>query len=168
MQVILGKEVGLVQWNPDLLLCFEFCDLVVSITVFVYVANTALSSFTMHIARREWDRISMTPTSVTISEVKFYLEGLETSRWKRFKHAMPFIATSWRYDADFKILALLFKNKFHLDVHFDYVMYVKQVLGDIVVSTANLSTCALTAPYLCNQNLRPLTTTGILLLQGTG
>jgi hypothetical protein len=142
-QVILGKELGVIDWNPRLLLCFEFCDLLVSITVFVYVANTAMSSFTMKIAQREWDRIAMTPTSVIIADVKFYLEGLPKSRWKRFKHWMPLVASSWRNDADFKILALLFKTKFHLDIHFDYVMYVKQVLEDVVVSTANLSTCAL-------------------------
>ena len=142
-QVILGKELGLIDWNPRLLLCFEFCDLLVSITVFVYVANTAISSFTMHIAQRDWDRIAMTPTSVIIADVKFYLESLKKSRWKRFKHWMPFVASSWRNDADFKILALLFKTKFHLESNFDYVMYVKQVLEDVVVSTANLSTCAL-------------------------
>lgn len=140
--MILGKELQWIDWNPKTMLCFEFCDLLVSISVFVYVANTAISSATMHVARRQWDRMSMTPTSVIIADVNFYLESLQTSRWKRFKHAMPLVATSWRTEADFKILMLLFKTKFHLQVHFDYVMYVKQVLGDVVVSTANLSTCA--------------------------
>ena len=55
--MILGKELQLIDWNPKTMLCFEFCDLLVSISVFVYVANTAISSFTMHVIRREWDRI---------------------------------------------------------------------------------------------------------------
>ena len=44
--MILGKELQWIDWNPKTMLCFEFCDLLVSISVFVYVANTAISSAT--------------------------------------------------------------------------------------------------------------------------
>ena len=42
--VIMGKELEWIQWTPETLHCFEFCDLLVSICVLFYVANTAISS----------------------------------------------------------------------------------------------------------------------------
>jgi len=138
--VILGKEVGAVTMNTATLHCFEFCDLLVSICVLIYVANTAISSFAMHTAQREWDRIAMTPTVAVMEDVSFYLEGLEKSRWKRIKHSLPFIAKKELAMGDFKVLELLFKKSHHLPSHFDYVMYMKLVLEDVVVSLANIST----------------------------
>ena len=36
-------------------------DLLVSITVLLYVGNTTVSCMSMHMTRREWDRIAMKP-----------------------------------------------------------------------------------------------------------
>ena len=138
--VILFKELGWIHWNTATLHCFEFCDLLVSICVLIYVGNTAMSSFTMHITQREWDRMSMTPTAAVIEDVTYYLDGLQTSGCKRFKHCLPLVATEWRAEADFKIMQLLFKTKFHMPAHFDYVMYIKAILEENVVSMANIST----------------------------
>ena len=60
--LIMGKEIGVVTWNNETLHCFEFCDLLVSICVLVYVANCAVFSISMHTAQRNWDRIALTPT----------------------------------------------------------------------------------------------------------
>ena len=125
------------QMNPETLHCFEFCDLLVSICVLVYVGNCAISSSVMHTAQRNWDRIAHTSVVEVIEDVYFYLERLETSRWKRFKHRF---SSGWRDDADFKMMELLFKSKFHLPHNFDYVHYIKLVLEDVVVTTANIST----------------------------
>lgn len=102
--VILLKELSLLHFNYDTLHVFEFCDLLVSISVLIYILNCALSSMTMSITQREWDRMAMTQTSVISEEVSSYLKGLQTSGWARFKHKMPFMAMEWRTDADFKIL----------------------------------------------------------------
>ena len=58
--VILSKEFGM-HMAPETLHCFEFCDLLVSITVLLYVANTAISCASMHTTRRNWDRICPRP-----------------------------------------------------------------------------------------------------------
>ena len=138
--LIMGKEVGAVDWGPETLHCFEFCDLLVSICVLFYVANTAISSLAMHVTQREWDRMAMKPVAAVMDDVTVYLDGLQSSGYKRLKHFLPFVASEWRDEADFKILQLLFKTKFHLHPHFDYVMYVKSVLEDNVVAMANVST----------------------------
>ena len=138
--VILFKELEWIHWNTATLHCFEFCDLLVSICVLIYVGNTAMSSFTMHITQREWDRMSMTPTAAVIEDVNYYLDSLQTSGCRQCKHIMPFMATEWRAEADFKIMQLLFKTKFHMPAHFDYVMYIKAILEENVVSMANIST----------------------------
>ena len=53
--LIMGKEVGIIDWSAETLHCFEFCDLLVSICVLVYVANCAISSHGMKSTQREWD-----------------------------------------------------------------------------------------------------------------
>ena len=60
--VILLKEVDVLHFNSETLHVFEFCDLLVSICVLIYVANCAVSSLTMSGTQREWDRIAMMPT----------------------------------------------------------------------------------------------------------
>ena len=138
MQVILCKELKVITWNHATLSCFEFCDLLVSICVLIYVGNTAVSSFAMHITQRKWDRVSMKPTVEVKDDIVHYLHTVETSYCKRFRHVLP--GTDWRDEADFKLLQLLFKIKFDLPGHFDYVMYIKAVLEKNVVSMANIST----------------------------
>lgn len=140
VQVILCKELQLISWNAATLQCFEFCDLLVSICVLIYVGNTAISSFTMHVTQREWDRISMKPTVKVVDDVMHYLSSVKISFSKKCLHAVPFFATDWRDEADFKLLQLLFKYKFVLPNHFDYVMYIKAILEDNVVSMANITT----------------------------
>jgi hypothetical protein len=138
--VILGKELQWLTWNAATLHCFEFCDLLVSICVLIYVGNTAMSSFTMHITQREWDRVSMKPTVEVVDDVQYYLQSLRTSGCRKLRHFLPFFESDWRDEADFKVLQLLFKTKFHLPHHFDYVMYIKAILEDNVVAMANIST----------------------------
>lgn len=138
--LIMGKEVGLIAWSAETLRCFEFCDLLVSICVLVYVANCATSLSVMHIAQRDWDRIAHTPTAEVIDSVQRSLDKLRASTptWERFKTRLPY-AARWHSDADFKVLQLLFQSKFHLPLSFDYVMYIKLVLEDVVVTTCNIS-----------------------------
>ena len=151
--LIMGKEVGAVDWGPETLHCFEFCDLLVSICVLLYVANTAISSLAMHVTQREWDRMAMKPVATVMDDVTVYLDGLQSSGYKRLKHFLPFVASEWRDEADFKILQLLFKTKFHLHPNFDYVMYVKSVLEDNVVAMANVSTwCESRPPPHCTND----------------
>ena len=69
-----------------------------------------------------------------------YMAGVESSCWKKFQHKMPFLASQWRHEADFKVLQLLFQMRFHMPAHFDYVQYIKLVLQGVVVSMANLTT----------------------------
>jgi len=138
--VIMGKEVGVVTWNAETLHCFEFCDLLVSICVLVYVGNCAISSFTMHTVERDWDRIALMQTPQVIKEIKAYLELLEVSKWEKFKEFFPFVNLTWRRDADFKVMQLLFQTKFHLPLQFDYVMYIKLVLEEVVMNMANVTT----------------------------
>lgn len=38
--------------GPATLLCFEFCDLLISITVLLYIGNTAVSAASMHVTQR--------------------------------------------------------------------------------------------------------------------
>eukprot|EP01043_Picozoa_sp_COSAG02_P058227 COSAG02_NODE_7212_length_3117_cov_1.444997_3_plen_253_part_00 len=95
--LIMGKELGIVTMNAETLHCFEFCDLLVSICVLVYVANCAISSSVMHIAQRDWDRVAHTSIITVIDDLDFYLGRLTGSRWRRFKHRF---ASEWRSDAD--------------------------------------------------------------------
>ena len=136
--LIMGKEVGIIDWSAETLHCFEFCDLLVSICVLVYVANCAISSHGMKSTQREWDRMAMTETSLIMRQLSGYLDGVETSFWLKVKQMMPL--GHWHDDADFKVLQMLFKNKFHLPAHFDYVQYIKLVLGDTVIVMANITT----------------------------
>jgi hypothetical protein len=140
VQVILCKELQVITWNHATLSCFEFCDLLVSICVLIYVGNTAISSFTMHITQREWDRISMKPAVEVVEDVEYYLGKVHDNNFTRCLHVLPFFKADWRDEADFKLLQLLFKVKFHLPGHFDYVMYIKAILEKHVVSMANIST----------------------------
>jgi len=139
--VILSKELEILVWNSATLLCFEFCDLLVSITVLIYVANCAISSMTMAATQREWDRIAMTQTSVIMKRTATHLDAVKHGSWRdKFLHWFPIFGTDWRHEADFKILQLLFELKFHMPVSFDYVSYIKRVLEGIVVSMANIKT----------------------------
>jgi hypothetical protein len=138
--LIMGKEVGWVDWNPETLHCFEFCDLLVSICVLVYVANCAISSFTLHTVERDWDRVSLMPTTRVLKDTEKYLSDLEGSMWLKFKGALPFFGRAWRKDSDFKVMQLLFQMKFHMPPQFDYVMYLKLVLQDVVTGMANITT----------------------------
>jgi len=136
--VILLKEFNVLHWNAETLHVFEFCDLLVSICVLIYVGNCAISSLTMAGIEREWDRISMTQTSEIMKKIDAYLASLDVSCWKRFRHRIPLLKPLWRSDADFKILQMLFGTKFFMPLQFDYVQYMKLVLTETVVTTANI------------------------------
>ena len=138
--VILLKEFNVLHWNDETLHVFEFCDLLVSICVLIYVGNCAISSRTMAGIEREWDRISMTHTSEIMKTIDAYLASLDVSWWKRGLHGIPLLGPAWRSDADFKILQMLFGTKFYMPLQFDYVQYMKLVLQDTVVTTANIGT----------------------------
>lgn len=138
--VILLKELSVLHWNPETLHVFEFCDLLVSICVLIYVANCWISSMTMSMTQREWDRLSMMPTSMIMARVDDYMAGVKSSAWKKLQHKIPFMATQWRHEADFKVLQQLFSTHFHMPAHFDYVQYINLVLQGVVVSMANLTT----------------------------
>ena len=75
--VILLKEFNVLHWNAETLHVFEFCDLLVSICVLIYVGNCAISSRTMAGIEREWDRISMTQTSEIMKKIDAYLASLD-------------------------------------------------------------------------------------------
>ncbi len=111
--LIMGKEVGLIAWSPETLRCFEFCDLLVSISVLVYIANCAISLFTMHMVQRDWDRSAHTTPGEVIIGVQRSVQILQASSWERCKAWLPF-AADWHGDADFTVLQLLFHSKFHL------------------------------------------------------
>ena len=76
---------------------------------------------TMAVTQREWDRLAMMPTSMVMAHVDDYMAGVAASGWKRFQHKMPFMATQWRHEADFKVLQQLFSTHFHMPRNFDYV-----------------------------------------------
>eukprot|EP01048_Picozoa_sp_COSAG05_P022697 COSAG05_NODE_4641_length_1425_cov_1361.820783_2_plen_164_part_01 len=65
--VIMSKEFGL-HMSPTMLHCFEFCDLLLSISVLLYVLSVAMSATTMHVTQREWDRMAMKPVSQVIND----------------------------------------------------------------------------------------------------
>jgi hypothetical protein len=138
--LIMGKEVGAVKWTPETLRTFEFCDLLVSICVLVYVGNCAFSSMAMHLTQRAWDRMALSPTSDVMESVKNHLDSLEGSVWNRIKQRVPMLATNWRAEADFKLLQMLFKIKYHLPDSFDYVQYINMRLQDVVILMCNIST----------------------------
>eukprot|EP01052_Picozoa_sp_SAG31_P070902 SAG31_NODE_29784_length_390_cov_0.536082_1_plen_129_part_11 len=62
--VILLKELNALHFNGATLHVFEFCDLLVSITVLIYIGNCAVSSWTMVVTQRMWDRIALSQTGV--------------------------------------------------------------------------------------------------------
>ena len=138
--VILCKELKILTWNTETLLTFEFCDLLVSITVLIFCAHCWVSSMAMAWIEKKWDRLSMSPTSAVMRAVDDYKKRVESSKWAAFVHWFPLTRSQWRHEADFKILQLLFKSKFALPAHFDYVQYIQLVLQGVVVSMANITT----------------------------
>jgi hypothetical protein len=134
--MIMTKEQGYTL-SPATMLCFEFCDLMVTICVLLYTACTAISCFYNHVTRRNWDRISMTSVHNVCLDIEEHLETIKVSAWARLKHST---SSEWRAQADFKLVELLFKTKFHLEKNFDYMMYAKSVLEKNVVDLANIST----------------------------
>jgi hypothetical protein len=134
--LVMTKEYGYTL-SPETMHCFEFCDLMVTICVLLYIACTAISCFFNHVTRRVWDRISMDSVHNVCLDFEKTLEKIETSSCARIKYT---ISSDWRAKADFKLVELLFKTKFHLEKNFDYMMYAKTVLEDNVVDLANIST----------------------------
>eukprot|EP01046_Picozoa_sp_COSAG06_P010581 COSAG06_NODE_580_length_14025_cov_11.644478_5_plen_828_part_00 len=94
----------------------------------------------MHLIRRDWDRISMKTVERVLVKLEEDIEEIRSSRWARFKAKLPWTNLyKMRDEADFKIVQLIFKTQFHLQHNFDYVMYAKSVLEDLVVDLANIS-----------------------------
>ena len=68
------------------------------------------------------------------------MKELQDSTWAKFKRLMPWtVLYKMRDEADFKVIQLIFKVQYHLKHNFDYVMYAKCVLEDVVVDLANIS-----------------------------
>jgi Ca2+-binding EF-hand superfamily protein len=136
--LIMSKELGL-KVSAEKMHCFEFCDLLVTICVLLYVVTNVAASFSMHVTRREWDRISMISCNDVVEKLDTYFRSVESSGWTKFKHYVSW-SEHYRDEADFKAVELLFKSKFHLRRNFDYMHYVKCVLETNVVNLANIST----------------------------
>ena len=66
--VIMSREFGL-YISPEQMHCFEFADMLVTISMLIYISCSIIVSFSMHVTRRKWDRIAMMPTDQIISEV---------------------------------------------------------------------------------------------------
>lgn len=165
--VELSGEFGL-YISPENMHCFHFADVLLSCCVLLYIFECAWSSFSMHLIRREWDRISMKSVERVLVKLDECVEEVTTSslavstpthkpslttiqsnrdhtlrgclRLQRIKMKLPWTALyHMRDEADFKIIQLIFKTQFHLKHNFDYVMYAKAVLEDTVVDLANIS-----------------------------
>jgi Ca2+-binding EF-hand superfamily protein len=135
--VIMSKEFG-IKVSAAKMHCFEFCDLLVTICVLLYVVTNVAASFSMHVTRREWDRISMMRSHDVVEKLNAYFKSQEGSTWAKFKHLLAW-SEHYRDEADFKAVQMLFKSKFHLGRNFDYMQYVKYVLETNVVNLANIS-----------------------------
>lgn len=133
--MVMTKEYGYTL-SPDTMHCFEFCDLMVTICVLLYITTTAISCFFNHVTRRTWDRISLASVHDVCVDFEDHLEKL-ASPCGKIRYSL---SSDWRAKADFKLVELLFKTKFHLEKNFDYMMYAKTVLEDNVVDLANIST----------------------------
>ena len=145
---IMSKERGLAA-SPSYIHCFEFCDLMVTIVVFLYTASTAIAAFFMHVSRRQWDRYTLMPTQLVCDKLKEYFEGVDGSMLGKLKHCVSY-DDSWRYESDFKMAELLFKQQFHLDRTFDYCLYIslgaRLVPSPCAAAIAHLGApCALSA-----------------------
>ena len=136
--VILAKEAGYTM-GARKLHCFEYCDMMVSICVLVYIAQTAISSFAMHRTRRAWDRISLAPVNMVCSQLTSMVAEYEASSWAKFAGLFS-VSRFYRMrdDADFKVIQLIFKTEFHLAPNFDYVLYTKSVLEANIIDLANI------------------------------
>ncbi len=134
--LVMTKEYGYTL-SPETMHCFEFCDLMVTICVLLYILCTAISCFFNHVTRRVWDRISLDSVHNVCVDFEEHLEKIERSNFARVRYSL---SSGWRAKADFKLVELLFKTKFHLEKNFDYMMYAKAVLEENVVDLANIST----------------------------
>lgn len=143
---ILLKDFGIVHPTKSYTGCFDFCLLMVTYTVFLYVFNTLVSSFGMHVSKRSWDRMAMQTTHDVIRDLKHMLPpdkptcAQAVGLWlDDFVKNTLGIGKHWRAEADFKVVELLFKTKFYLDRTFDYNKYLELVLEDVVVNLSQLS-----------------------------
>ena len=126
--------------------CFDFSLLMVTFTIFLYVGNTAVSSFSMHVCKRSWDRMAMMTVHDIVKRLKQNLPPDDPTCAQRLslwledfvKNTMG-IGKHWRLEADFKVVEMLFKTKFYLDRTFNYNRYLELVLEDTVVNLSNLS-----------------------------
>ena len=114
-------------------------DSQVSICVLLYIAVCAVASMAMHVTQREWDRISMKSTEQVTADLSSFLEILRTSTWQKILFYTPIVKDHFRDEADFKVVELLFKTKYHLGKDFDYVMYIKFFLEKIVVDQSTIT-----------------------------
>ena len=71
--VAVSKEFG-VRMDAATMHCFEFCDLLVTFAVLLYIANTAIAAGSMLLTQRHWDRHAMTPVSVVTQKMVDHLE----------------------------------------------------------------------------------------------
>ena len=131
--VILGRELGY-EMGPHKLHCFEYCDVLVSICVMVYIGQCTISSFAMHRTRRMWDRMALKNVLQISARLDESLKAYHASFLPKItQHVSWSKYYSMKDEADFKIIQLMFKTEFHLDPTFDYVMYTKTVLEDNII-----------------------------------
>jgi hypothetical protein len=119
-----AKERGLVT-SPSFIHCFEFCDLMVTIVVFLYTGSTFISSFFMHVSRRQWDRYAVASTETVCKKLESHFLRVDSSAFYRFRHWLSNrFDHGWRDEADFKMCELLFKQQFNMERSFDYNSYI--------------------------------------------
>ena len=143
---ILLKDFGYIYPTVKRVHCFDFSLLLVTFTVFLYIFNTMVGSFGMHVSKREWDRVAMKSCFDIVGDLEKNLPPDKPTCGQRFKHATESliketlgVGKHWRKDADFKVVELLFKTKFYLSRSFDYNQYLALVLEDVVISMSNIT-----------------------------
>lgn len=135
----MSRELGLWVLDEHYTHCFHFADMLVTLAMLFYIISSVIVSFSMHVARRNWDRISMTPTQDLANTVEREVKKVHASCWSLFMYKIS-ETPKWREDANFEMLRLLFLQEYHLDINFDYMCYVQLTLENNVVALVNLTT----------------------------
>ena len=90
----------------------------------------------MHLIRRKWDRIAMKSVHKVVNEFNEQLQSYKNSSLS--KVYTTFRSPIIKDEADAKNHSDGVQTQFHLEPDFDYVMYAKAVLQELVVDLANI------------------------------
>eukprot|EP01050_Picozoa_sp_SAG11_P001664 SAG11_NODE_75_length_18024_cov_5.885356_11_plen_268_part_00 len=161
--VVMSREFGL-HMSAEAHHCFEFADMLVTITMLLYIACSVLVSFSMHVTRRNWDRIALSSTEALATEVDRQVAKMQANCCYRFR-VLCCLRPKWRDDANFKLMRLIFLQEYHFEKTFgvsasrtahllpfahtrgwlgcaftDYMTYAKKSLEKNVVELVNITT----------------------------